>query len=125
MAANSLLYSDGQPWKKKSCDNYFDLTMGAYHSCEGCELVGLYILSQLKDISYDGGLYRDDGLGVTWGSRRQNEVTKKKICEIFRRNNLKITIEVNLKIVGFLDVTLELDSDLYRPFLYLTMSFLM
>ena len=117
VASNSLLYSNGQPWKKKNCQNFFDLTMGSFHACEACELVGLYLLSQLVEVNLNGGLYRDDGLGVMDGTRRQNENTKKKICEIFRRNNLKITVEVNMKTVDFLDVTLDLSTDTFKPFL--------
>ena len=42
---------------------------------------------------------------------------KKQMCEIFRKNNLRITIEANIKVTDFLDVTLELDTGVYRPFL--------
>ena len=69
------------------------------------------------EIRFIGGLYRDDGLGVLSGTRRQNENTKKLICEIFRKLNLKITVEVNLKIVHFLDVTLNLESDSFSPYM--------
>ena len=63
------------------------------------------------------GLYRDDGLGALYGTKRQNEVVKKKICEIFRSKNLKITVEVNLRVVDFLDVTFDLNKDSYSPYL--------
>ena len=89
--------------------------MGSFHGAEGCELVGLFILSQLNQINFNGGLYRDDRLGVVQGTRRQNENKKKELCEIFRRNNLRITVEVNLKVIDFLDVTLDLERDTYRP----------
>ena len=114
-ATKSLVYSEGQPWKKKDGDNLFDLTMGSYHGAEGCELVGLFILSQLNQINFEGGLYRDDGLVICKGTRRQNENTKKQLCEIFRRNKLKITVEVNLKVIDFLDVELDLERDLFSP----------
>ena len=91
--------------------------MGSFDGAESCDLVGLYLLSQLADLNLKCGLYRDDGLAVSNKTKRQNEGLKKQICEIFRKNNLKITIEANLKITDFLDVTLELDSGLYRPFL--------
>ena len=38
----------------------------------------------------------------------QAERVKKKICEIFQSCGLKITIETNLQITGFLDVTFNL-----------------
>ena len=64
-ARKSLLYSGNEPWIKKN-GGIFDVTMGAFDGAEVCELVGIYLLSQItatyekKDI----GLYRDDGLGV-------------------------------------------------------------
>ena len=91
--------------------------MGSFHGAEGCELVGLFLLSQLDEVKFNGGLYRDDGLGVLDGTKRQNEVIKKKICDIFRKNQLKITVEVNMKIVDFLDVTLDLERDKFCPFM--------
>ena len=91
--------------------------MGSYQGAEVCELTGLYILFQLKEVGINCGLYRDDGLGESEGTNRQIENIKKKICDIFRRNNLKITIEANLKVVDFLDITLDLNADSYRPYL--------
>ena len=91
--------------------------MGSNDGAETCDLVGLYLLSQLQDLGLDIGLYRDDGLALSKFSRRKNEQIKKKICEIFERNGLKITITANLKVVDFLDVTLDLNLGTYRPFL--------
>ena len=45
------------------------------------------------------------------------ELTKEKICEIFRKENLAITIQVNLKVVNFLDITLDLTTGLYMPYI--------
>ena len=47
-----------------------------------------------------------DGLAVTRATPRQVENLKKKICEIFRKNKLEVTIETNLKKVDFLDITM-------------------
>ena len=116
-SANSLLYSEGQPWRKKDCTNFFDITMGSFQGAEVCDLVGLYLLSQLGTLKINCGLYRDDGLGEIGGTNRQIENIKKKICEIFRKNNLKITVEANLKVVDFLDVTLDLNTNSYKPFM--------
>ena len=41
---------------------------------------------------------------------------KKRICEIFQSCSLKITIETNLQITDFLDVTFNLKSEKYYPF---------
>ena len=59
----SLLFHDGLPWVKRDSSNAFDVTMGGYDRAEICELVGLFILSTLKDTFGNNiGLYRDDGL---------------------------------------------------------------
>ena len=39
------------------------------------------------------------------------------MCRIFQTFNLKITIDVNHKVVNFLDITLDLDSELYKPYM--------
>ena len=39
--------------------------MGSFDGAEVCELVGLYLLSQLQHLDMNVGLYRDDGLAVT------------------------------------------------------------
>ena len=48
-ASNSFLQSDNTPWIKKS-GGTFDITMGGYHGAEVCDLVGLYLLSELIKI---------------------------------------------------------------------------
>ena len=85
--------------------------MGSYDRAETCELVGCYLLSQLKQIpGIEIGLYRDDGLAVLHQTPRQIEKAKKQICQIFANNNLKITVDANKKVVNFLDVTLDLNT---------------
>ena len=63
------------------------------------------------------GLYRDDGLAATPATPRQVDILKKKICKVFSDNNLRVTIEANLKIVNFLDVTFDLERDLFMPYM--------
>ena len=104
-AANSYLFSSNQAWIKRN-GGTFDVTMGGYHGAEICDLVGLFILSQLVEVipSPFIGLYRDDGLAVSPATKRQTEIMKKKICDIFKKNNLQITTEANLKEVNFQSV---------------------
>ena len=45
------------------------------------------------------------------------EKTKKEICKIFRLNSLEITIEANLKTVDFLDISFDLNSGIFKPFI--------
>ncbi len=42
---------------------------------------------------------------------------KKKICKVFKDNDLKITIEANKKVIDFLDVTFNLETGRYQPYL--------
>ena len=93
--------------------------MGAYDGAEVCELVGIFILYQLSRIynKNDIGLYRDDGLAVFRNtSGPQAEKIKKHFQSIFRKNNLSIIVKCNLKIVDYLDVTLNLSDSSQKPF---------
>ena len=105
------------PWQKKTTQTTFDVTMGSWDGAEICELIGLYLLFLLRDIDINVGLYRDDGLAFTDKTPRQCECIKKRISKIFSDNDLKITIESNTKIVDFLDVTLDLNTGLFKPFI--------
>ena len=72
-ACESFLYFDGKPWEKKE-GNKFDVGMGAYHGAQACEVVGLFLMSRLKDIpNLSSVIYRDDVLGVTRSTPRQQE----------------------------------------------------
>ena len=42
---------------------------------------------------------------------------KKELCQIFRNLGLKLTVEANKKVVNFLDITLDLQRDLYSPYM--------
>ena len=65
----------------------------------------------------DIGLYRDDILAVFKNKSGQKvERIKKDFQIIFWENDLNIVIECNLKIVDYLDVTLNLLSNTYKPF---------
>ena len=104
------------PWCEKNATDSFDVTIGSFDGAESCELVGLFLLFQLKDLNINVGLYRDDGLAASCLTNRQNEQLKKQICQIFKNNGLNLSIECNKKVVIFLDVTLDLSFDIYRPY---------
>ena len=65
----------------------------------------------------DFGLYRDDGLA---SHKRIPGPTldkmKKDIIQLFKKNGLTITIETGMKIVDFLDITLDLAKENYKPY---------
>ena len=117
-ARKSLLFDSCNPWIKKNNPD-FDVTMGSYDGAEICELVGLYMLNEIKTKldNVELGLYRDDGLGITRNlSGPQTERLKKEVVKLFKSHNLKITIECNLHQVDFLDITLDLRTGKYRPY---------
>ena len=105
-------------WQKT--DNpCFDVSMGSYDGAEVCEIVGLYILHHLRKSfnNEDIGLYRDDGLAAfsNMGPRTADKI-RKKLIGIFKEFDLKITCETNLKIENYLDVTLDLKTENFRPY---------
>ena len=89
----------------------FDVVMGAYHGAEVCKFVGTFLLEKISEICNEGyiGLNRDDGLAIVRNkSGTQLEKIKKKLQRLFKEYNLEITAESNLKIVNYLDITLNL-----------------
>ena len=116
-ARSSLLHSQGDNWVKST--GLFDTTMGAYDGAECCELIGLFMLSEMKSRfpQVNIGLYRDDGLGA---HRRipgpELKKVREGIIQLFKENGLKIVIHTGLKQVDFLDVTLDLQSEKYKPY---------
>ena len=117
-ARKSLLFNKSESWIKKG-NKLFDVTMGAYDGAEICELVGCYILSILasKYRKEDIGIYRDDGLAVFKNtSGPQSERIKKDFQKIFKKHDLDIVIQCNMKVVNYLDVTLNLNTGNYSPY---------
>ena len=115
----SLLFFDNAPWKKKSTHECFDVTMGSFDGAEICELVGLFILNELTELmpNQDIGLYRDDGLSIIRNSTGPKADRKRKeIIRKFKEIGFQIEIAANLKIVDFLDITLDLNRGTYQPY---------
>ena len=112
----ALLFKDGEPWVKKG-SKPFDVTMGSWDGAECADLVGLYLLSKLSGLGLDIGLYRDDGLGACSLTPRQAEMAKKKLCRIFSENGFKITVQANMKSVDFLDINLNLETGVFKPYM--------
>ena len=117
-ARKSLLFSENGTWIKKN-SGLFDVTMGAFDGAEICELVGTFILNSISERfnKKDIGLYRDDGLSVFKNlSGPENEKIKKILQKIFKENGLNIIIQCNMKIVNYLDLTLNLNDGTYKPY---------
>ena len=117
-SCKTVLFYDNSIWTKKNNTEQFDIPMGSLHGAEACELVGLFLLYQLKKILRTGdyGLYRDDGLLVYESSACKVEKISKAIRTVFENNGFKITIETGSKRVEFLDVILDLDLNSFQPY---------
>ena len=115
-AKKTFLYQNDTKWVKKGSAN-FDVAMGAYDGAETCDLIGLFLLYEMKEIKAAIGLYRDDGLAVIEGTPREIEKVKQRIAQIFNKHGLKISIMANSSQVDFLDVTLNLENGTFRPFI--------
>ena len=82
--------------------------MGSYDGAEVCELSGIFMLS-LTGNKYNPNnieLYRDDGLAIFKNTSGHN---LNKIKRFFKKG-LDIVINCNMKIVNYLDLTLNLNS---------------
>ena len=105
------------PWVKKT--GQFDVTMGAPDGAEVCELVGLYLIDEIKtkypELNF--GLYRDDGLAAhnRIPARRLDQI-RKGLHALFKEHGLRITIETDQTVTNFLDITLDLANNTYAPY---------
>ena len=90
----------------------FAVTMGSYDRAEVRKRVGLFILHLLSS-AYPNrsiGLYSDDGL-------TEFKNVSARILNKTRKNvGLKINAQGNLKIVNYLDITLNLTTGKFYPF---------
>ena len=120
LARKSLLFDHHKStWVKKGENPTFDVTMGSYDGAETCDLVGLYMLNKLSRIlkSTNIGLYRDDGLAVVENANGpMMDRIRKDIIKTFKEENLTITIDTNLSVTEFLDVSFDLVSGKYFPY---------
>ena len=94
--------------------------MAGYDSAQIANLVGLYILDTLSRIvdPIQLGLYHNDGiLYITNSDGSKCSSTQKKIIRTFKFFGFKMEISSNIKVANFLDVTLNLFDNSYRPFL--------
>ena len=116
-STKSYLYTGNTPWVKKGEKN-FDIGMGAWDGAESCDIVGLFLLDQLKHRipEFDFGIYRDDALGVVETTARNGQKIAQKNEKVMSDFGLNIISKANKKVVDFLDVTLDLENECFRPF---------
>ena len=92
--------------------------MGSNDSAEIAELVGLLLLNGLKRFikKEHQVLYRDDFISVVNISGPQVERLRKNLFNFFQQYRLKVTIEANVKKADFLDISMDLESGIHRPY---------
>ena len=115
----SLLYCKDTPWIKKEGNGEFDVTMGSNDGAETCKLVGLFLLYSIGDkLNKDKiRLNRDDGLAYFKNNNgHQNDKIWKELIKILQSYGLKLEIKCNLKSIDYLDITLDLNTESYRPY---------
>ena len=98
---------------------FFDTKMGAYDGADVYELVGTFLVNKIieKFDKHTIGLYRDDRLSVFENkSGYQLDRRKKSLWKTFNNFGLKIVAESYLKIVNYLDVTLNLNNSSLRRY---------
>ena len=94
--------------------------MGGYDFSQIADLVGLYILNMLTRIISPQQLclYHNDGLLYMPNSNGPlSSSIQKSIRRAFKFLGFKIEISSNIRIVNFLDVTLDLSNNSYKPFI--------
>ena len=111
----SILVNGEDTWVKKG-EDIFDVTMGAFDGAEICDIVGLYLLSQINHMAVKGGLYRDDGLLVSSLPPKQVHKQMEEIIAIFETNGLQLKAKCNTTVANFLDVTFDLKKEQYMPY---------
>ena len=115
----TVIKNNDSTWVKNGLDN-FDVPMGGYDSSQIADLVGLYILNMLTRIisPQQLGLYHIDGLIYIPNSNGSlSSSIQKRVIRAFKFLEFRIEISSNIKIVNFLDVTLDLSNNSYKPFI--------
>ena len=93
--------------------------MGANDSAQLTNVVGLFLLHmlKLKFPTIQAGLYRDDGLiALPNGNPQACDRLRKGLHSLLKDLGFSLSIISNIKIVNFLDTTLNLNNGLHYPF---------
>ncbi|GAB1601065.1 hypothetical protein Ahia01_000384700 [Argonauta hians] len=117
-ARKTLIKFNDRLWTKSNNEQLFDVTMGSDDAAQVTDLVGLYVLNEIrkKFPQLEGGAYRDDFLLVTNSTIRNYDKTKKALHETFNTMDLKIEIQNEYRKIDYLDVTLDLDNQTVEPY---------
>ena len=109
----SLLFDTNSNWAKNDNPD-FDVTIGSYDGAEICELVGLFLLSNMKEN------FKNFSLGLYRFSRKMSgaeaDRLRKDITVLFQSYGPEVEISCNLLQVDFLDVTFNLQTGKFSPY---------
>ena len=91
----------------------FDVTMGTFDGVEACKLAATDKISVKYKTSI--GLYHDDVFSVLKNKNgTQLKRIKKSLQKTVKDSGLEIVAESNLRILNYLDVTLNLDDSYFK-----------
>ena len=97
-------------------DSLLDVTIGTYDGPEVCKIVETFLLDKISEKS-GIDLYHNDGLSVFKNkSGTQLKIIEKSLQKTFKNFGSEIVPESNLKIVNYLDVTLNLNDIFFKPY---------
>ena len=96
----------------------FDVAMGSFDSCEVCNLIGAFLLSEISKIIPEEchGLYRDDGIIALEMIGRELQKLTEDLEKLFSKHGFSITVKVNVQVTEFLDALLNVNSREHRPY---------
>ena len=113
-ARKSLLFDKTSVWVKKD-NSDFDVTLGNYDGAEVCELVGLYLLDLLTNEFGKHNMFLKHVSHVSKTFQAQIQRKEKRKCVKYSKK-MVFTVECNLAITDFLDITFDLKSGTHCPY---------
>ena len=119
LAYRKSILTDNRRTFVKSHEDNFDVPMDIYDSAQVADSIGIYVLDTLGHIVNleQVGLYRDDKIiFIPDSNGLKTSKIQKKIIRVFKLRGMWTEITSNLKIVDFLDVTLNLNNGTLKPF---------
>ena len=117
----SILFFNQREYEKRNNPS-FDVTEGSFEGAEVAELIDLMILHEIVNVkkllkANEIAIYRDDCLIAVRINPLQQDKLRKQLIKLFKEEfKFEITIEINMKVVNFLDVTLNLITNAYNPY---------
>ena len=88
-------------------------------SAQIADLIDIYIIDTLGSIidKEQVGIYKDDGLiHIPNSNGPKSSQLQKQITNKFKEIGFRIEIQANLRITNYLDITLNLNDNTYKPF---------